>query len=78
MPPCFNTTVPRTFCIFNNCALIREISPQNHVKRSCIQATAGWVKSSRVPREILISVSVIVIEIFSLIPSCAALILSFF
>lgn len=78
MPPCFNTTVPRTFCIFNNCALIREISPQNHVKRSCIQATAAWVKSSRVPREILISVSVTIIEIFSLIPSCAALILSFF
>lgn len=78
MAPYFNTKLPRTFCISNNCALIRQISLQNRVKRSCIQATVVWVKSSWVPREILISVSVIIIEIFSLIPSCAALIPFFF
>lgn len=78
MPPYFNTKLPRTFCTFNNCGLIRQISPQNHVKRSCIQATAVWVESSWVPREILISVSVIIIETFLLIPSCAASILFFF
>lgn len=77
MPPYFNTKSPRTFGIFNNYALIRQISPPNHVKRSGIQVTAVLVKSSRVQREILISVSIIIIEIFSLIPYCAALILFF-